>query len=69
MSHARRLSLSYQRSPLWDAVTKLARPSKCQTFLCKNGELTHRFFSHARHALPSWQYTPLLKDKNLCIFQ
>jgi len=32
ISHTHRLSLSYQRIPSWDAVSKLARPSKCQTF-------------------------------------
>jgi len=37
LNHSRRLSLSYQRIPSWDTVTKFARPSKCQTFLCKNG--------------------------------
>jgi len=35
MSHARRLSLFYQRIPSWDAGIKLARPSKRHT--CKNG--------------------------------
>jgi len=40
-----RLSLSYQRIPSWDAVTKLVRPSTCQICLCKGG-LTHNFCFH-----------------------
>jgi len=45
MSDPRRLSLSYLRIFSRDAVTKLARPSKCQICLCKNdiGDLTHNF--------------------------
>ena len=35
MSHPRRLSLSYQRIPSWDAVTKLARSSKFHMFIQK----------------------------------
>jgi len=29
MSHPRRVSLSHQRIPSWDAVTELARPTQC----------------------------------------
>jgi len=48
MSHALRLDLSYQRIPSWNTITKLARPSKRQTCLCKNGigDLTHSFCFH-----------------------
>jgi len=48
MSHISTQLVSYQRIPSWDADTKLARPSKCKTFLCKNGigDLTHSFCFH-----------------------
>jgi len=36
MSRRRRLSLSYQWITSWNEVTKISRPSKCQTCLCTN---------------------------------
>jgi len=54
-----RLSLSYQRIPSWNTVTKLARPSDIMamdTSCCTQ-------LSHIRNPLPSWQY-PLPYSKN-----
>jgi len=37
MNYPRRRPSPYQQIPSWDAVKKLARPSTCQTCLCKIG--------------------------------
>jgi len=67
VSYACRLSLSSMRMPSWDAITKLAHVSKCQTPFCENdlGDLTHTSGMHCH-----WQQTPLTqKIQNLYIFR